>query len=361
MLRARLQPERPRPGIPFAGTAVALAPGMHRAGGRGPLSRRLPSAKWLGLVISLLLAAPAGATRRCGDDVDGRRVPCACGDFLVSSHTLTPADRVTHESCPGTGLVVAANGPVTLDLDGRVLRGDGQGVGVLVLHGTLDLRGPGAIEGFETGVLARGPAALRSALGIRSAHNRLDGFLIEADGYAIQGSTAEANGRDGFGLGGKAFAADGNRATGNHRYGFSVWGMGAHVGGGFGNEASLNGMAGFYIRGMMHDVVDATVTGNGGEGLSASVMHALLSDVHAAGNARDGLRVMGMGIAIQRSTADDNGGYGIWVMGMNVDDRGGNRGAGNAGLEGLAGIPSQASSVSPGLVQCRMGMTTPCR
>jgi hypothetical protein len=260
------------------------------------------------------------------------------------------------------GLLVAANGPVTLDFNARALRGSGQGVGVLVLRGTLSLDGPGTVEGFETGVLARGPAALGGVLAMRFAHNRLDGFFAEADGYTIQGSTAEANGRDGFALGGNAYALDGNRATGNHRYGFSLWGMGAHVGGGLGNDASENGMAGFYLRGMMHELVDATSTGNGGEGVFASVMNTLFTDVHAARNARDGLQAMGMALAIERSTAEDNRGYGIWVMGMNVDDRGGNHGAGNAGLVGVAGMRSiRTSQGSPALVQCRMGMMTECR
>jgi hypothetical protein len=336
---------------------------MDRAGGRESLSRPPRSAKWLGLVISMLLAAPAGAMRPCGDDVDGHatRVPCSCGDLLVSSHTLTAADHVTHGSCPGMGLVVAADGPVTLDLNGRTLSGNGQGTGVLVVRGRLDLLGPGTIEGFENGVLARGSAALGSIMAIRSAHNRLDGFFAEADSYTIQGSVAEENGRDGFALGGSAYAVDGNRSVGNHRYGFSVWGMGAHVGGGFGNDASFNGMAGFYLRGMMHEVIEATSTGNGGDGVSASVMNTLLTSVHATGNARDGLQAMGMGIAIGASTADENRGYGIWVMGMNVDDRGGNRGAGNGGLVGLAGTPSVRASEAPALVQCRMGMMTECR
>src|SRR5215510_507372 len=315
---------------------------MDRAGGREPLSRPLRSASWLGLVISILLVGRAAAAHRCGDDVDGRGtgVPCACGDLLVSSRTLTPADRVTHGPCPGMGLLVVADGPVTLDFNARTVRGSGQGVGVLVLRGTLNLEGPGTVEGFETGVFARGPAALGGVLAIRSAHNRLDGFFAEANGYTIQGSTAEANGRDGFALGGNAYALDGNRAAGNHRYGFSLWGMGAHAGGGLGNDASANGMAGFYLRGMMHELVGATSTDNGGDGVFASVMHTLLTDVHTERNARDGLQAMGMAIAIGRSTAEDNRGYGIWVMGMNVDDRGGNHGVGNAGLVGLAGTPS---------------------
>jgi hypothetical protein len=318
---------------------------------------------WLGLVVSMLLVARANAMRPCGDDVDGhgKRVACSCGDLLVSSHTLTPADHVTHGSCPGSGLLVAADGPVTLDLNGRTLSGTGQGAGVLVLRGRLDLVGPGTIDGFGNGVLARGTAALGTVMAIRSVHNRLDGFFAEADGYTIQGSVAEENGRDGFALGGSAFAADGNRSVRNHRYGFNVWGMGAHLGGGLGNETAFNGMIGLYLRGMMHEMVGATSTGNGGDGVMASVMHALFTDVHAAGNAGDGLHVMGMAIAIGASTADDNRGSGVWVMGMGVDDRGGNRGAGNAGLIGLAGTPTLKAEQTPALVQCRMGMMTGCQ
>jgi len=69
------------------------------------------------------------------------------------------------------------------------------------------------------------------------------------------------------------------------------------------------------------------------------VMHTLFTDVRAAGNAGDGLH----------------------VMGMDVDDRGGNHGAGNAGLVGLAGTPSVRADENPALVQCRMGMMTECR
>jgi hypothetical protein len=311
----------------------------------------------------MLLVARANAMRPCGDDIDGhgKHVTCSCGDLLVSSHTLTPADHVTHGACPGTGLLVAADGPVTLDLNGRTVSGTGQGAGVLVVKGRLDLVGPGTIDGFEHGVIARGSAALGSVMAIRSVHNRLDGFFAEADGYTIQGSVAEENGRDGFALGGSAYAVDGNRAVGNHRYGFNAWGMGAHLGGGLGNEAAFNGMLGFYLRGMMHEMVGATATGNNGDGVMASVMQTLLTDVHAAGNAGDGLQVMGMAIAIGASTADDNRGYGISVMGMDIDDRGGNRGAGNAGLVGLAGTPSVRANENPALVQCRIGMMTECR
>src|SRR6266705_3395312 len=118
----------------------------------------------LSLLGVVLAAGPASALRRCGDDVDGGAVPCACGDLLVGSHRLDAADPVTTARCPGNGLVV---------------------------HGTLSLVGPGSIERFETGVRAEGDAPLARVTAVRVADNRLDGLVAHAEGYALQGSVAE--------------------------------------------------------------------------------------------------------------------------------------------------------------------------
>src|SRR5213594_3108071 len=128
----------------------------------GPVTHRYARrALRLLLAVGLVLAAGrASAMHRCGDDVDGTSVACGCGDLLVSSRTLGPADPVTTSSCTGNGLVVVASGPITLDLGGRTVAGNGQGVGVLVVRGTLSLVGPGSIERFETGVRAEGDAPL---------------------------------------------------------------------------------------------------------------------------------------------------------------------------------------------------------
>src|SRR5437870_965535 len=234
------------------------------------------------LAIGLVLAAGrASAMHRCGDDVDGKPVACACGDLLVSSRTLGAADAVTTKRCALNGLVVAASGPITLDLGGRTVAGNGQGVGVLVVRGTLSLVGPGSIERFETGVRAQGEAPLASVVAVRLADHRLDGLVAQGDGYSIQGSIAEGNGRNGFALGGNGYALDGNRASGNARYGFKLVGMGAHVGGGLGNEARANGMDGFWLLGGMHQVVRATAAGNGGDGLVGTVMHTLFAGVRS--------------------------------------------------------------------------------
>src|SRR5207249_6082245 len=191
------------------------------------------------LALLVALAGPARAVRPCGDDVDGhgKRIACACGDVLVSSRVLGPADEVTAAPCPANGLVVAASGPVTLDLGGRTIAGTGQGIGVLVVRGSLLLVGPGAVERFQVGVLAHGVQALRSAVNVRVAGNRLDGLVAQGDGFTVLGSVAAGHGRNGFALGGTNYALDGNRPSANGRHGVKLTGLGTHVGVGFGNGA----------------------------------------------------------------------------------------------------------------------------
>ena len=319
-----------------------------------------------GVVVALVvfaLAAPASAIRPCGDDVDGhgKRVACACGDLLVSSHVLGPADEVTAARCPNYGLLVAASSPVTLDLGGRTIAGSGQGIGIFVLRGSLLLVGPGAVEHFEVGVLARGTQALRSAVNIRVADNRLDGLVAQGDGFTVLGSVAEGNGRNGFSLAGINYALDGNLASGNGRHGFKLTGMGTHVGGGFGNQAADNGGTGFWVVGGMHQIVGATARGNRKHGVLATVAHTLFSGVQADANLGNGLWAMGPALAVGNSSATGNLGLGIWVMGKGVVDRGGNHGADNLGVMPAYGRVSQMMADMAPLIQCRIGMMGECR
>src|SRR5207247_9078153 len=133
----------------------------------------------LGLLMAaglVLAAGRASAMHRCGDDVGGKAVACRCGDLRVSSRTLGAADAVTKKPCAGNGLVVAAPGPIRLDLDGRTIAGNGEGVGVLVVRGTLSLVGPGTIERFETGVRAQGEAPLARVVAARLPDHRRGGL-----------------------------------------------------------------------------------------------------------------------------------------------------------------------------------------
>src|SRR5579862_3150946 len=109
--------------------------------------------------LALLLPATAHA-KLCGDDVQGRDVPCACGDTLVSSVVLTD-DPVTTTVCPGDGLIVRPSGVVgiTVDLNGQTIRGSNRGSGLWVLAGgarVVSSRQPAHIEHFRDGVVAQG-------------------------------------------------------------------------------------------------------------------------------------------------------------------------------------------------------------
>jgi len=196
---------------------------------------------------------------------------------------------------------------------------------------------------------------------VRVAGNRLDGLVAQGDGFTVLGSVAEGNGRNGFSLGGTDYALDGNRASENGRHGFKLTGMGAHVGGGFGNEAIANAGVGFWLLGGMHQVVGATAHGNRKHGVMANVGHTLLSGVQADANLGNGLWAMGPGIAVGDSSATGNRGLGIWVMGKGVVDRGGNRGTDNLGVMPVYGRPSRMMMDMAPLIQCRIGMMGECR
>ena len=316
---------------------------------------------WLPILLLVALVRPAAAAHRCGNDVDGHPAPCACGDLLVSSRTLGPADRVTREHCPADGLFVMASGPVTLALNGRTIQGEGQGTGILVLHGRLTLAGPGTVEGFATGLAAHGQGALASASGMRFAGNRLDGVSVVGDGFVIQSSAAEDNGRDGFVLGGNGYGLDDDRARRNGRYGFHLSGTGAQVGSALGTLAEANHMAGFMVRGMMHTFVGATAVANESDGIYLWVMKTHLVGLRADANQGDGVRAMGKLITIANSSATANRGLGIWVMGTGAGDDGGNHGADNAGFAGDTDVRPKAPAGNPELVQCRVGAASVCR
>ncbi len=184
-----------------------------------------------------LVASAAAAPRPCGSDVDGQgtAVPCRCGDLLVSSHVLSDADPVTRETCVGPGLVVTiptTRAGATLALGGQTLRGAGVGAGIALVSGGRDgllVSGPGAIRGFDTGVLAP-RAQLRRLADVVLADNRHDGAQVRGTGYGVQGCVATTNGRDGLALRGSGFVVTGNRAERNGRFGFSVSGKQAQFG-----------------------------------------------------------------------------------------------------------------------------------
>jgi len=280
------------------------------------------------LLLLLLAAAVHADPRRCGDDVGGHRVPCDCGDVLVSSHTLGPDDPITSRVCPGTGLLVDVppERPATLAFADAGLKGSGHGYGLQVRSGGdggLKVSGPGTIQGFDIGVFAP-TGGLAGAAELTVSDSRSDGFNVGADGTVLTGCTAGSNGRDGFALRGMGYRLEGNRALGNGRYGFVLRGRDGTVGDTSRNEATGNGRSGFQVSGRGHDVQGPVATANGGAGIRAHVAAGRIRGAVTTANGGAGLRAVGHDLDLAGNEARGNGG-GIQMRGARVRDGGGNR------------------------------------
>jgi hypothetical protein len=291
-------------------------------------------------LLCTVLATPAAAARRCGDDVDGRPVPCDCGDVLVGSHTLDARDPIIRRACPGTGLLVdvpAGRPAPTLDLGGQTLSGTGRGVGIHVVSGGdggLVLVGPGIVRGFDLGVLAGGGQLAAADLVV--TENAADGLTVAGTGFALTNCEASRNGRHGFALRGRGLVVEGNRALDNGRSGFHVMGQDALLGGVRGNEAAGNGRHGLQLLGRGHAVEGAVARGNGGAGVRARVSGGRLAGIAAHANQGRGVHAAGRDLTVAGNQASDNGAAGIDVRGARVRDGGDNRASGNGGPAGKA-------------------------
>jgi hypothetical protein len=275
------------------------------------------------LCLALVWSTRAGAAR-CGDEVDGRTVPCDCGDVLVASRTLGDADPITTRICPGSGLLVnvPAGQSATLALGGHVLAGSRRGFGIQVLaggDGGLTILGPGGVRGFDVGILATGGGVARVA-GVTAAENASDGFHLVGERYVVAGCEALRNGRDGFALDGIGFVVEGDRALANVRHGFQLAGRGGSISGTAGNEAAGNGRDGFRVRGRGHDLEGAVATANGRHGIAAHVPQGRVAGAVASANGRRGIRAAGADLVVSGNETRDNRSA-IEVRGVGTDRR----------------------------------------
>jgi hypothetical protein len=294
----------------------------------------------LPLLVALVGAVPVGA-KLCGDDVDGVDVPCACGD-VVASDVVLGDDPVVQAPCPSDGLVVRATGAkhgVTVDLNGKTIRGEGNGTGVWVLYGgpggarVVSSGGRASIVAFRDGVVAHGIDSLAVLDGVNAVSSGRDGIRIEAQGYEITNAEARDSGRDGIATSGRSYRVSAAHAAGSGRWGFYPIGNDATLGApGAGLVAEWSKEAGIQLMGMGHHVVDCVANGNGADGVHLYGMHLEVRGCSATHNAGNGIGGMGMDWAMSANSADDNDKNGIVVGGMHVTDQGGNRGSGNRGL-----------------------------
>jgi hypothetical protein len=300
-------------------------------------TRALATALVLTAVVAL--AGPAVA-KRCGDDVDGADVPCACGDEVVSS-TVLGDDPVVRTVCPYDGLLIRTRDEATsivLDLAGHTLRGRGRGVGLRVLGGgpggatIISSGAPAALEGFDDGIVARGRDGIAVVQDLAIRGSRRDGMRVTGRDFVVRRVHVAGARRDGFALGGSGFEISDTHAEDCGRFGYFVMGDSGVVGGpGAGNRADRSGMAGFNVMGIGHTLADCTAQGGRKDGVVVQAAQVDVRGCAARDNSGDGITGTGSHLHLADNQAVDNGGDGVAVRGHALIDGGGNRGAGNRG------------------------------
>jgi hypothetical protein len=294
----------------------------------------------LAVLVGVLGLVDGAAAKRCGDDVDGVDVPCACGDVVVAS-TVLRDDPVTAAVCPHDGLLIRAEDErvsLVLDLAGHTLRGRRAGAGLRVLNGgpggalIVSDAGPAMVADFDDGVVGRGGDAIALLQDLAVRNSRRDGVRITGRNFAVRRVSVAGAERDGFALGGSGFEISDTRAEDCGRFGYFVMGDSAIVGGeGNGNVADRSGTAGFSLMGAGHTLAECRARGGRKDGVVLQAARLDVRGCEARDNAGDGISGTGSGLHLAGNVALDNGGDGVLVRGPRLVDGGGNRGAGNRG------------------------------
>lgn len=165
--------------------------------------------RFTALCFVALLGFESASAGDCGDYVAGKRVPCACGDTVVSDTKLRGDDPVVQERCRLGGLRIAGDpalSSLTLDLAGFGIRGMMAGYGIDVISGGEEgvtiLGGAGdksaQITGFSIGLRATRGQNLRRAERLHLVGNRREGAMIDSRGTILLGLQASKNGGDGL-------------------------------------------------------------------------------------------------------------------------------------------------------------------
>ncbi len=232
---------------------------------------------WAVLIVTSFVAfsSSAGAAGGCGDDINGARVACSCGDAVVSDVRLRPGDPVVLGRCKGDGLILRARPggeSLRLDLAGLSLVGEGRGTGIRVLNGgkggAVIVGGkPGEvaeIAGFTTGIKAHGSERIKEVSRVVLKANKRDGLRVYGSpGAIISDITTTSNGRDGMRVRSHGAQIHSVDARGNAKAGVNVSGENARV------QASVadNKGSGILARGRGHDLSGIEL----GEGQKADV------------------------------------------------------------------------------------------
>ncbi|MBI5505583.1 MAG: hypothetical protein HY899_12345 [Deltaproteobacteria bacterium] len=250
----------------------------------------------MAVAAPVLLRPTTVGAGACGDDVDGVRVACACGDLVVSNTILSATDPIVSQPCAGDGLAVAAphgGAGLILDLAGLSLVGTGEGIGLRVVRGgeggAVIVGGDGGtratIARFRTGIAASGSTVVKELRDVDLIANVEDGMHIRTSGMLAESVTAQRNGADGMRVSGHGSSLIDVEASENLGSGLRVGGTGATIRA----RSTANRANGAVVTGRGHDLTNSELSDNGAAGVMASGRGHAVSGVRVEGNERGGV------------------------------------------------------------------------
>lgn len=198
----------------------------------------------------------------CGDFAypDNRRIPCACGDFVVNSTVLRPTDPVVNANCQGSSALIINQDYVTLDCDFNRITGSlsddktSHGIYVVDFIEAVVIRRC-ILQYFINGMVLDGNGVNPQANHQISNNIILDsldnGLLSGNDFVSYIGNTIERSGGNGMNLRGSTLGRGGNfllknKVSASGNYGIVLVGDDNKV---YLNQVSCSGTVGLLIRG----------------------------------------------------------------------------------------------------------------
>ena len=296
------------------------------------------------------------AAKFCGDNVDGQDVACACGDIVVSSVVLA-GDPCVAGQCDGDALVVRATHPetpMTVDLNGKTLRGGKKGTAIWVVDGgeggarIVSSGGRASIVGFRDGVVGRGPRGVSLVENVDVRDCGRDGLRLDGVEYEVRAVEVTGAGRDGISLDGRGYRCDATRSLRSRRFGYFIDGSNAIIGKPqAGNSAEDGGNDGFHMMGSGLRLNVCTATGNRKDGITLRGGGTRDHRLHARNNGQDGMSGDGGGLSLLWQRRGRQWRNGIAVTGVRLVDGGGNHGSGNRGTVSSDRPSSAKSAANP--------------
>lgn len=278
----------------------------------------------IAIFIGGILNSPARAAN-CGGSV-----PCACGDNVVANRTLV-SDPIIANACAGDGLIMNVPG-VVLNLNAKVLKGLGNGVGVLIDANEVTIKN-GEIRNFETGIGTASTTSGSTISAIKPNENQGDGIFIEGDLNELIAIRSKHSGNNGVTVIGNDNRLEGHNDEYSGFHGIWVQGDGNQLVNNLASENRKKGPGnGITLIGNNNTLEVNRMTKMNTNGIVVTGNNNLLSGNKATKQDNNGITVNGNDNVLTDNNSVNNKGVGIAVVGAgDPNDSSGNTVQNNRG------------------------------